>query len=231
VSFHQIAVRPTARLADARLLFTDGRAAARAHAGLRHLSTIVCGVRRNGGTTMPPSPVDRAAVAFWESLDDYRAFHSGPIFDRWTRAGSVYSVLLEPFAARGTWEGRDLLPVQRRHEQVEGPVAVLTWSRVPLHLYPAWYGHITMVVGPHISRSPGLIACSSGAALSLRRLFTMTFWESNRAMLDAAYGTGTRHLGRVKWGKEHLEPSFARFQIMEHHGEWEGRDPLADFTR
>lgn len=230
LSFHRLRMRPGARLGDTRLLITDPRRLRRDHPGLVHVAVAICGSRRSRGLAMPPSAVDRQVVAFWRDESEYRAFLDGPVMARWRRNASVHSSLLHPIAARGTWDGRRLveLPGGGAGANPGGPVAVLTYGRLPLRVLPAWFGRVVPRVAAELRGAPGLLAATAGSDPLVRITFTLSVWADSRAMTRAIYSPDSAHGARLAWGRTHLpETMFVRCRVREHDGLWDGHDPLA----
>ena len=226
VSFHLVRFRPSARLADLRLLLHDPRVVRETVPGCRGMASAVCGGLQHGFNGI--SFTKREVIAFWDSDEAYAAFLNSGVFARWQSCGTTYSVLMRPEMARGPWLDGHQLDEVAAIGRVDGPVAVISYVRIPVRHMFRWYTQFLPKVGGQMASAEGLVAGTGGADLTARKTFTMTFWTESKAMLKAAYSREGAHGGAASWGKPRLPTaSFARLRVLSHTGSWDGVDPLA----
>lgn len=225
VSFHRLRLRPASRWSDLRLLLFDHRATRRANPGLLYMAVGISGAAHRGLGGVP-HPLVREVIAFWRDEDSYQAFLAGTVMTRWTRTAEVFTVHLEPVSGRGHWDHRDLLAGLPTSAKLEGPLAVISFVKLPVRAMLPWYTRIVPQVSRHMAGAQGLIAGTGGADLFGRTTFTVTFWSDSRSMLANAYGKDHAHGQHVGWGKTHLDASFAHFTIGAAQGSWDHQQPL-----
>ena len=193
------------------------------------MMSAVCGGLQHGFNGV--SLTRREVIGFWDTEDAYEAFIGGDAFARWQARGTVYSVLMRPEMARGSWIDGHQLDQVAATGRVDGPVAVLSYVRIPVRHLFRWYAHFLPKVGAQMASADGLVAGTGGGDLTARKTFTMTFWTENKAMMKAAYSREGAHAGAASWGKPLLPTaSFARLRVISHTGSWDGQDPLAGWA-
>lgn len=224
VSFHRLRMSPAARLSDLRLLLMDSRTIRRANPGLIGVNVAISGASHRG-FGLPPHPLRREVIAFWRDEASYQDFLLSDVHKRWGRTAEVFSAQLEPFVSRGHWNFRDLIETSGKRENPEGPLAIISFVKLDLRAMPAWYGKLLPAIARHMASAPGLLVGTGGADLVARTTFTVTFWDSQRSMIAAAYSKDNAHGSAMTWGKRNLDASFARFRIIRTHGTWDGHQP------
>lgn len=182
----------------------------------------VCGARKTNGMTLPPSPVDREIIAFWDDESAYHEFLDGTVMRRWRQAGDVFSLALHPISGHGDWGGSNALADASIDGSPEGTLVVLTYARVRFRDALTWYSRVSAPAGRAMAESPNLLGGTGGANWTGLTTFTMSVWPDRRAMLGAAYGKGNDHSQRVPWGKEHLNISIGHFVPGAMSGRWVG---------
>lgn len=230
LSFHRLRFRPTALSAHARFMLRDPQSSV---AGLRQMVTGITGTTMNQ-MVAPPHPSIRTAVGWWDDEEAYYAFCDTEVSRRWSDAASErYDVLLHPYASRGTWHGKEVLPeLPRTAADPDGQMVVVTGAVMPFRWVPEWQFSRTPRHAYPMTQSEGILTYSVGASTSLRQVFTFSSWTDARAMRRAAYRPDAAHQTGVKWiqkrtAKQRVgETSFVRCTIGATSGSWGGRDPL-----
>lgn len=143
------------------------------------------GGSRTGGFGPGLPPVgQRVTLAVWEGLDDYeQALDAG------------WSVALEALSSRGSFRGRR--PIAPTGDRAgEAPLAVVTLGRATPRTLLRFLRRGAALAAP-TRDAPGLITALS-AGLPLTGNLTFSLWESERHMLDFAYGPAAPHRATVR---------------------------------
>ena len=196
--------------------------------GLRFAKLLGTGDGRTF-TVRDADPLHWGLLAVWDDEAAAARFASGPTSRGWDRlARERLDVALRTIASRGRWSGRepfgDSLP-----RRIEGPVAALTRARIRTSRSRAFWRSV-----PAVSRDlhtvPGLrLAVGIGEApIGLQGTFSL--WESSAPLVEfahrrAAHTDVVARTAREGWYTEEL---FARFEVLEVAGTFEGRSPLPE---
>jgi len=196
--------------------------------GLRFAKLLGTGDGRTF-TVRDADPLHWGLLAVWDDEGGAARFGSGPTSRGWDRlARERLDVALRAIASRGRWSGRQPFgdPVPRR---VDGPVAALTRARVRTSRTRTFWRSV-----PAVSRDlhsvPGLrLAVGIGEApIGLQGTFSL--WESSAPLVEfahrrAAHTDVVARTAREGWYTEEL---FARFEVLDVTGTFQGRRPLPE---
>jgi len=187
--------------------------------GLRFAKVLGSG--HEGGFGLKPSATRGGLFCVFDDDAQARQFVDGsPTIASYRRhAREFCSVLLRPYASRGSWDGVPL-PVSAE-PPAAGPVAALTRASIrPLRAAAFWR------LTPDAQHSMGMAAgCRLGVGLGeapLLRQATFSIWDDVPAM--DAYARHGAHLDAVRAARDHFSESmFVRFVPLQIRGTWKGR--------
>ena len=182
------------------------------------------------GFSARPDPSTWALFAAWDSPDDWARFRDGSVVMRQyrERGEEVYSLLLQPVAAHGRWDGTEpfgspsappLAPAE--------PVVVLTRAAIRLRRLHRFWRQVGPVDGTLRDNPDLLLSFGVGEAPWIRQA-TLSVWRSAAAMREWAYST-PRHAEVVRRTRDegwYSEELFARFRLTGCEGRIRGADPL-----
>jgi hypothetical protein len=196
--------------------------------GLRFAKLLGTGDGRTF-TVRDADPLHWGLLTVWDDDGARRRFASGATSRGWDRlARERLDVTLRPIASRGRWSGREPFgnPVPRR---VDGPVAALTRARIRASRTRAFWRSVP-AVSQDLHTVPGLrLAVGIGEApVGLQGTFSL--WESSAPLVEfahrrAAHADVVARTPREGWYTEEL---FARFEVLDVTGTFEGRSPAAE---
>lgn len=197
------------------------RRAMQAHPGNLLARSLAVGQRRHHGFRLPPNPLDRVAFGVWESSAAANAHLRSDLHRRWEAAGAVSTLVLQPYAARGTW-GADDLQLNLGEDPPPGPVAILTYGELQTRDLPRFYLRDSPRVYEEVRRSPDLVASLGCASWDLHAAMTVTVWRECDGFQQPAYGRGTAHRAVIGEYRSHLRNStYVRCSIVSASGIWE----------
>ena len=215
-----VLVDATSRLwAWARLV--RGRRALRGTPGLRFCK--VMGSGHEGGFGLKPSASRGGLFCVFDDEASAQAFleHSPTLADYRRHAREFCSVLLKPYASRGSWDGMSLTAAAA--PPTEGPVAALTRGSIhPLRAASFW--RMAPAAQVAVETAEG---CRLGVGLGeapLLRQATFSIWDSVPAM--DAYARHGAHLAAIHASRRRghfTESMFVRFVPERLQGDWRGR--------
>jgi len=195
--------------------------------GLRFAKLLGTGDGRTF-TVRDADPLHWALLAVWDDAPAASAFATGPTHRGWGRlARERLHLSLRPLASRGLWSRREPFgnPVPRR---VDGPVAALTRARIRAGSTRAFWRAVPPV-SQDLHTVPGLrLALGVGEApLGLQGTFSV--WEGTGPLVEfahrrAAHVDVVRRTALEHWYAEEL---FARFEVLDAQGTFNGEHPLA----
>jgi len=189
--------------------------------GLRFAKVLGSG--HEGGFSLRPSASRGGLFCIFDDELQARTFiERSPTIAAYRRhAREFCSVLLRPYASRGSWDGV-ALPTSTA-APVSGPVAALTRASIrPLRAASFWR------LTPDAQRSmEGAAGCRLGVGLGeapLLRQATFSIWDDAAAM--DAYARHGAHLAAIRasaQGQHFSESMFVRFVPENLAGVWKGR--------
>ncbi|MEM8728428.1 MAG: spheroidene monooxygenase [Pseudomonadota bacterium] len=191
----------------------------------------LCGSGTGEGFTPKPNTSVWGVLAVWQDKDTARETLKTRQPFAWYEAHAVesWTVFLRPTSARGAWSGRSPFAVAGGEPaSASGAVVALTratlkpqiamqfWRRVP---------DISQMVGdnPDVMMKVGL------GEMPLFRQITFSIWPDTVSMAKFARAPGP-HAAAIKavreegWFQEEL---YARFEVLEEAGQWNGKQPVA----
>lgn len=217
-----------------RRRFADRRAFERT-AGLRFGRLMASpGARRDCGlgNTLPPDLAKLVAIAAWEDEERLRRFLASDLHRRW-RAEAAYAwhVRLEPIRSIGSMRGSTPFAFAGVTEgegagQRDAPVAILTFTRVPLRKLHAFTNQEMPRATRSVFAAPGLIVALGAGAAAIGGV-TFSLWESLEHARRYAYGdepgVHRRTVERDRRERLTSEAMFVRLRPTAIEGTWNPR--------
>lgn len=198
-----------------------GRRALRGTPGL--LFSKVLGSGHEGGFGLKPSASRGGLFCVFDGEAAARSFldSSSTLTDYRRHARELCTVLLRPYASRGSWDGMTLAATATPPSQ--GPVAALTRGSIhPMRAASFW--RMAPAAQQAVEAAEG---CRLGVGLGeapLLRQATFSIWDSVPAM--DAYARQGAHLAAAQASKRRghfSESMFVRFVPEGLQGDWRGR--------
>ncbi|MCC9138260.1 spheroidene monooxygenase [Pontibacter silvestris] len=139
----------------------------------------------------------------------------------------IWTVKMLPLQAHGQWDNQEPFSPTLQHNNIAGPLAVLTRASVNWRAIPSFcrFGSRTSAA---LNEAEGLL-CSIGLGeLPLVRQATFSIWQSLEAMKAFAYKQPHHQevMRRTRVESWYSEELFARFIPISSQGTWDGADPL-----
>jgi hypothetical protein len=219
---------PPAAVPAAMLRMALDRLHVRRTRGLRFAKLLGTGDGRTF-TVRDADPLHWGLLTVWDDDDAAVRFASGPTSRGWDRLSRErLDVCLRPIASRGRWSGRQPFgdPAPRK---VDGPVAALTRARIRASRTRAFWRSVP-AVSQDLHTVPGLrLAVGIGEApIGLQGTFSL--WESSTRLVDFAHRRvpHTDVIARTRREGWYTEELFARFEVLDVTGTFEGRSPAAE---
>ncbi|HCY47265.1 MAG TPA: spheroidene monooxygenase [Alphaproteobacteria bacterium] len=188
----------------------------------------LCGSGTGEGFTPSPNMGVYAILCCWEDEDIARQqLSSHGLFARYQKnAREHWQILMRPISVRGQWDGQAPFVLSDMPSQEDAPLAALT--RASLRPSIAWkFWRRVPNISKRIGADPSVIFKIGIGELPLMRQITFSIWPDAQSM--ARFARQGHHAEAIKavrlehWFAEEL---YARFQITEEHGSWNGTSPV-----
>lgn len=199
--------------------------------GLRFARLL--GTGRGIGFSAIPDFATWALFTVWENEAAWERFDAESRVMRQYRARGeeVYSIVMAPLSAHGSWGGVEPLavPGPPRRPDPDAPVAVLTRATIRPSRALRFWSRVAPVDATLRGHPDLLLSFGIGEAPYFKQA-TLSVWRSAAAMTAWAYGSAAhaetvRRTRDEKWYSEEL---FARLRLIGTRGSWHGREPLAE---
>lgn len=183
------------------------------------------------GFSARPDPRTWALFAVWNSDDAWTRFRDTSAIMRQYRARGeeVFTLLLRPVAAHGSWDGQELFDAPfvaplADHERV----VVLTRASIRLTRALRFWSQVP-AVDRTLRDNPDLLLTLGVGEVPWLRQATLSVWRSTESMRAWAYGTAHHRevVRRTRAEAWYAEELFVRFRLVGHEGVLFGVDPLA----
>lgn len=138
-----------------------------------------------------------------------------------------WTIVLEPIAGRGTWDGKKAFGPLPKSSEYEGMIAVLTRATIrPGRLHNFWK-HVDRVA-KKMSSSKGFITSLGIGEVPWIKQATLSFWESKESMRAFSYKMveHTEVIRKTREEKWYSEDMFVRFKIIASLGGLDDKNPL-----
>jgi heme-degrading monooxygenase HmoA len=171
-----------------------------------------------------------ALFAVWEDVSAWERFaaESRVMRQYHARGEEVYSLLLAPLAAHGSWGGVEPFPLPARPERPDpdAPIVVLTRATIrPARALRFWSR--VAPVDATLRGHPDLLLSFGVGEVPYLKQATVSVWRSAAAMrawaATPAHAETVRLTRAENWYSEEL---FARFRLLATRGTWRGGNPL-----
>ncbi len=169
-----------------------------------------------------------ALFAVWDDAAAWERFAAGSRVMRQyhARGDEVYSLLLAPLVAHGSWGGVEPFPDPPRPADPAAPVVVLTRATIRTARALRFWSRVAPVDAT-LRGHPDLLLSFGVGEIPYLKQATLSVWRSAAAMrawaATPAHAETVRLTRAENWYSEEL---FARFQLLGTRGTWRGGDPL-----
>ena len=189
----------------------------------------LCGTGTGEGFTPTPNWGVYTLLATWPDTETARqAIDNASFFRRYhSHAAESCTLLMRATSSRGRWSRRQPFEASGAHP-TDGPIAALTRATIKPRILLKFWQHvpnISAMIGtdPNVSFKIGM------GEVPLLHQITFSIWPDERAMADFARRDGphARAIKDVRAGDWFAEELYARFEIIDEIGTWEGVSPLA----
>ncbi len=188
----------------------------------------LCGTGTGEGFNPKPNWSVYTLLATWpDATTAKQAIDKETFFTRHRKhASESCTLLLRATSSRGHWSRRQ--PFETVGDAKSGPIAALTRATIkPLILMKFWkhVPNISAMIGtdPNVRFKIGM-----GEVPWLHQI-TFSIWPDEKSMANFARKEGphARAIKDVRAGDWFAEELYARFEILDEIGTWEGKRPLA----
>ncbi len=188
----------------------------------------LCGTGTGEGFNPKPNWSVYTLLATWPDVATAKqAIDKETFFTRHRKhASESCTLLLRATSSRGQWSRRQ--PFETIGKASSGPIAALTRATIkPLILMKFWkhVPNISAMIGtdPNVRFKIGM-----GEIPWLHQI-TFSIWPDEKSMANFARKEGphARAIKDVRAGDWFAEELYARFEILDEIGTWEGKRPLA----
>lgn len=179
------------------------------------------------GFTPIPNTSVYAILCTWPDAETARVrLATAQVFVQYRqRSTEHWTIHLTPISSRGEWSNKK--PFSPTPTYAEGPLAALTRATIkPSTLLKFWkrVPAISEVIGgdPNVAFKIGI------GELPWLHQVTFSVWPSEAAMANFARKSGphAQAIKAVRAGDWFREELYARFQIIDQNGSWQGKNPL-----
>lgn len=175
------------------------------------------------GKTFTPSDADLTRWGMVVVIDKNRVadFDSSSIVINWRkRSSSEFRAVLSPLSSHGLWAKQNPFDFTTPLSNPDAHIAAITRARIKWHKNFRFWKAVPPVV-KDLHNSPGLITAIGIGEAPIGLQGTFSLWESAAALRDFAYRgqahqVAIRQTETIGWYSEEL---FARFEVLELHGE------------
>lgn len=170
-------------------------------------------------------------LAVWPSIECAKhQISTGDVFCRYRdHASEETSIFMSAKNCRGEWAGQAPFPVSDgpSHDFGDGPlVAVLTRATVKIQHAPSFWKQVPGI-SKEIAKQDHLVFKIGIGEVPWLHQVTFSIWDDIKAMEEFAFnsfhGEAISQVRKGGWFKEEL---FARFDVADVDGTWEGVEPL-----
>lgn len=184
-----------------------------------------------GFTPVPNTGVYGIMATFPSLQDAQSAIAEAPVYQRYRdHAAEHWTIYLSATSARGAWSGE--APFQTSPPKGDGPLAALTRATIRPRILLKFWKHV-----PSISAAIGQdrnVAFKIGLGeVPWFQQVTFSIWPDADSMAEFARKDGphARAIRAVREGNWFAEELYARFDIVDQQGSWNGADPLMQTRR
>jgi len=187
----------------------------------------LCGSGTGEGFSPRPNWGVYTLLATWPDIATARrAIETESIFTRYRRhAAESYTLFLRATSSRGHWSRNQ--PFETTGTPGHGPIAALTRATIKPSTLLKFWRHVPDI-SAMIGRDPNVCFKIGMGEVPWLHQITFSIWPNERAMANFARHNGphANAIKDVRAGDWFAEELYARFQILEEIGTWEGRRSL-----
>ncbi|MEM9523054.1 MAG: spheroidene monooxygenase [Pseudomonadota bacterium] len=190
----------------------------------------LCGSGTDEGFTPRPNTAVWAILAVWtDRATAARSIATASPFTWYRRRASEHwTVFLRPVSARGAWSGRNPFHVSGGESDGRTIAALTRATLKPKNLLRFWrqVPDISRVIG---ANTDVLMKIGLGEIPLLHQI-TFSIWPDIGAMSEFARRPGphAEAIRMVREGRWFQEELYARFEILDETGQWEGKRPVVE---
>ena len=191
----------------------------------------LCGSGAGEGFAARPNPHVCAILATWpDAATARRALATAPVFARYRRRASEHwTVLLAPRSVRGRWSGR--APFAPSGPAPRGAMAALTRGSIRPRILTRFWERVPGI-SERIGADPDVAFKIGLGEIPWLHQITFSIWPDAAAMArfarTGAHAEAIRAVREEGWFSEEL---YARFEVVDAIGTWNGASPLAALER
>ncbi len=175
------------------------------------------------GETFTPSDADakRWGLLVVIPRNEIENFDSSNLISSWRKIATLeYRGTLQPISSHGEWSEKQPFSADQISEW-SGPVAAITRARIKWSMNSKFWRAVPPVT-VSLKAAPGLKSAIGIGEAPIGLQGTFSRWESGAVLREFAY-KGSAHVKAIKATKDldwYAEELFARFAILEEHGEF-----------
>lgn len=184
------------------------------------------------GFSLHPNLSVYALLICWEDDSQYRTFLKSELYLEFkNRSEEQFLAVIKSFRQHGQWDGQELF-TQEKGNPGARYVGVITRASIKKNMLPKFWKRVPEV-SRRIMEQPGLIFAKGMGEWPFVELATFSVWKNEQQVEDFAYkgkahGEAVRKTRELNWFKEEL---FARFELVETAGTWQGKAILPALKR
>ena len=187
----------------------------------------LCGSGSDEGFTPRPNTAVYAILCVWpDQKTAERVIREHPIFLRYQRfANENWTIYLGTTSVRGQWSG--ISPFHAEHAVNGGPIAALTRATIKPSILMKFWGQVPAISNVIGSNKDVMFKIGVGEVPFLHQI-TFSIWPDTKSMAAFARNDGphARAIKAVRKGLWFQEELYARFNVIQTTGSWNGNDPL-----
>lgn len=187
----------------------------------------LCGTGTGEGFTPRPNWGVYTLLATWPDMQTAREAVAGERFYRRhrDRAAESCTLFLRLTASRGAWDRAN--PFKTSGPRGAGPIAALTRATIKPRILLKFWRHVPNI-SAMIGRDPNVQFKIGMGEVPWLHQITFSVWPDEASMADFARkgGPHSNAIKAVRDGDWFAEELYARFEVVDTVGTWEGRAPL-----
>ena len=175
------------------------------------------------GETFTPKDADAKRWGLLVVIDstEVDAFDASPLISSWRKISTAeYRAVLQPISSHGMWSKHKPFD-ENQISNWQGPIAAITRARIKWSMNSKFWRAVPPVT-VSLKAAPGLKSAIGIGEAPIGLQGTFSRWESGAVLREFAY-KGPAHIKAIKATKDldwYAEELFARFAILEEHGEF-----------
>lgn len=170
-----------------------------------------------------------AILTVWSHASAAEGFDDQPPARAWQDASTEHAcITMRPLVSRGSWSGREPFAVPDT-KAAPGPIAAITRARIKPHLWWRFWSSVPPVA-LDLHRDPGVLFTLGIGEAPVGLQGTFSIWRDAAALSEFAYRRPAHadvvtRTHQLQWYSEEM---FTRFQVMNIHGFYDGREVVPE---